>query len=111
MFDNDRAPSSAAYAAMIEALPKRTLPEVGLSSEHWFDDVVFNRLTKGQGLPYPGGKAVLVEFTAAVLPAAVASAPPRSPERRLAPVIAHPERYQPMWKDDSRAGLPARRCR
>ncbi len=98
MFDNDKAALERAFAAMIAALPAG-LPEVALSSEHFFDDVVFNRLKRGEGVPYPGGKAVLVEFNPQQLPL---SLPARLLDLRRAglhPVIAHPERYAATWKD------------
>jgi protein-tyrosine phosphatase len=105
MFDNDRAMLTAAFDAMKGPLAGAgAMPEVHLASEHWFDDTVFERLRAGQGLPYPsftaGKKAgILIEF-----------APERFPlnaHRRffdlhragLFPVIAHPERYQPVWSD------------
>jgi len=99
MFDNDKPALERAYAAMIETLPKEGVPEIGLASEHWLDDVVFNRLTSGAGLPYPGGKAVLVELDPQRYPIAL---PARLIDLRrsgLAPVIAHPERYAPTWND------------
>jgi protein-tyrosine phosphatase len=98
MFDNDKAALERAYAAMVEALPEG-LPQVGLASEHFFDDVVFGRLKSGQGVPYPGGKAVLVELSPHAFPIAL---PARLLDLRrsgLKAVIAHPERYQPTWKD------------
>ncbi len=98
MFDNDKAALERAFAAMVAVLPAG-LPEVGLSSEHYFDDVVFGRLKKGEGLPYPGGKSVLVELNPQQFPLAL---PARLLDLRragLKPVIAHPERYQPAWKD------------
>ena len=58
MFDNDARSLAAAYAATTGAIAHaHELPEVLLSSEHFFDDVVFQRLCTGQGLPYPGGHA------------------------------------------------------
>jgi protein-tyrosine phosphatase len=98
MFDNDKAALERAFAAMIDAMP-HGLPEVALSSEHFFDDVVFGRLTRGEGAPYPGGKAALVEFNPQQFPVAL---PARLLDLRRAgiqPVIAHPERYAPTWKD------------
>lgn len=98
MFDNDKPRLEAAFASMCQKLPEG-LPEVHLASEHWFDDIVFERLVTGQGLPYPGGRALLVEFNPQAFPL-------RLPERLMdlrrmgtMPVIAHPERYQPVWKD------------
>jgi protein-tyrosine phosphatase len=101
MFDNDRATLERGYEVMVKALDPAGLPELGLSSEHFLDDIVFQRLTKGEGVPYPGGKAVLVEFPSQVLPAKVDA---RLFDLRcggLLPVIAHPERYQPVWRDSA----------
>ena len=75
------------------------LPEVALASEHFFDDVVFGRLKSGAGVPYPGGKSVLIELSTSQFPIAL---PARLLDLRrsgLKPVVAHPERYQPAWKD------------
>lgn len=100
MFDNDRASLERAYEAMGPVLQgQRDLPAVHLSSEHFFDDVVFGRLTHGMGLPYPGGHSVLVELNPQQFPIAL---PARLLDLRragLKPVIAHPERYAPAWKD------------
>ena len=114
MFDNDRAALQAAFEAMGPHLAGAPdLPAVFLSSEHWFDEIVFTRLLQGEGLPYPDlapaapagaptrKRGVLVELPPQAFPAKV--------ERRffdlgragLRPVLAHPERYQPVWKDDT----------
>jgi protein-tyrosine phosphatase len=98
MFDNDKPALERAYAAMLETLPK-DLPETSLASEHFFDDVVFGRLKSGAGLPYGAGKSVLVELNPQQFPIAL---PARLVDLRragLKPVIAHPERYAPAWKD------------
>jgi protein-tyrosine phosphatase len=109
MFDNDRAALQAAFERMQPYLVTPDLPEVFLASEHFFDEVVYARLVQGDGLPYPdlskGGagtrkRGVLVELAPHAFPAMI--------ERRffdlgragLRPVLAHPERYQPVWKDD-----------
>jgi protein-tyrosine phosphatase len=99
MFDNDRPAIERAFAAMLPSLSgDRTLPAVYLGSEHFFDDVVFARLLRGEALPYPS-RAVLVEFGRAF--------PIRAQHRffdlrraGLVPVLAHPERYEPVWRDD-----------
>jgi len=75
------------------------LPEVHLASEHWFDDVVFERILTGHGLPYPGGRAVLVEFNPQAFPLRVAERLMDLRRKGTMPVIAHPERYAPVWKD------------
>lgn len=122
MFDNDRRALELAFAAMCPHLVGRDdLPDVHLSSEHFLDDIVFGRLVKGQGLPYPD----LGSGSAAAARGAAAPAGPRrtrgvlvevSPQgfpahlqhrffdlgrAGLRPVLAHPERYQPVWKDDA----------
>jgi protein-tyrosine phosphatase len=111
MFDNSREGIQAAFAAMQPALAADPrLPAVHLASEHFFDDVVFGRLVRGEGLPYsaypacpgnPPGKAALIEF-----------GPNRFPLRAqhrffdlqragIVPVLAHPERYESVWQDDA----------
>ena len=111
MFDNDRAALQAAFDAMKPHLAgDSALPSVHLASEHFFDEIVFARLIQGEGLPYPDvapagdpttrKRGVLVELPPTSFPVHI--------DRRffdlgragLRPVLAHPERYQPVWKDD-----------
>ncbi len=112
LFDNDRPTLERAFEAMRPhlAAATATLPEVHLASEHFFDDVVFGRLTRGEGLPYPPQAAVanagrprgvLVEFPAQAFPARVQHRFFDLRRAGLVPVLAHPERYHPVWTDDS----------
>jgi hypothetical protein len=71
LFDNAKTDLERAFHAMAIG-SESDMPEVGLSSEHYFDDIVFQRLMSGEALPYPGGKAVLVEFPTDAFPARVA---------------------------------------
>lgn len=99
MFDNDKAGIEAAYETMLAAVRDASgLPRVGLSSEHFFDDVVFARLMGGEALPYPGGKAVLIEFANEQLPVRLNDRLFDLRRRGIRPVIAHPERYAVAWK-------------
>jgi protein-tyrosine phosphatase len=123
MFDNDRGALTRAFEEMKRPLAVARsggpLPEVHLASEHFFDDVVFERIRRGEGLPYPS--------FAAPAPAVKSGWPgsaPRPPKRRVlvefaaerfpiqghnrffdlhrsgyVPLLAHPERYAPVWKD------------
>jgi protein-tyrosine phosphatase len=121
MFDNDRAALEAAYAAMLPVIDRArqggaSLPEVHLASEHFFDDVVFERLRQGAALPYPRLNDASVSDPASASPSArrpvlVELPPERFPLRLadrfldlrragLVPVLAHPERYAPVWADD-----------
>lgn len=99
MFDNDAAGLTAAFEATRAALgDARGLPALSLASEHFFDDQVFRRLVGGAGLPYPGGRAALVEFPARAFPVRVAERFFDLRVRGLRPVLAHPERYEAVWK-------------
>jgi protein-tyrosine phosphatase len=99
MFDNEKRDLEQAFEAMRPVLCESGLPEVGLGSEHYFDDVVFQRMMTGAALPYPGGKALLVEFPTEAFPARVADRFFDLRIKQLRPVLAHPERYRPVWKD------------
>lgn len=99
MFDNDKPQLTAAYASFSErARSEPGLPELGLASEHFWDDVVFSRIARGEALPYPGGHAILVEFSTERLPLGLVEQFFRMQVRGVRPVIAHPERYTPIWK-------------
>ncbi len=103
MFDNDKAGLECAFVAMQQTLSaaSATLPTVHLASEHYFDDIVFGRLMRGEALPYPGGKSVLVEFGATAFPLHVQHRLFDIRRVGLVPVLAHPERYEPVWRDDA----------
>ena len=99
MFNNTAATLLAAFELFRGRIPEDlVLPALELSCEHFFDDVVFRALMDGRGLPYPGGRSILLEFYATDFPLTI--------DHRLAdlrrygylPVIAHPERYEPLWK-------------
>lgn len=99
MFDNTRATIAAAFAGFLASLPNRDgLPALELSSEHYFDDIVFRRLLDNEGLPYPGGRAVLLEFYGIDFPPMVQERLFDLRVHGLLPVVAHPERYQCLWR-------------
>jgi protein-tyrosine phosphatase len=109
MFENDKAALERAFSAMQPHLAAAVargdaLPEVHLASEHFFDDIVFRRLTRGEGLPYPPEGVAL---RSALVELSVQTFPVRIPERLVdlkragvRIVLAHPERYRPVWADD-----------
>jgi protein-tyrosine phosphatase len=103
MFDNDRPGLERAYAAMQPILEStsESLPAVHLASEHFFDDVVFGRLLRGEGLTYPGGKSALVELGHGPFPLRLQHRFFDLKRAGIAPVLAHPERYEPVWRDDT----------
>lgn len=98
MFDNDRAGLEQAFADFLPVLEGRAVPEVALASEHYFDDVNYERLITGDALPYPGGRAALLEFYEIDFPPLIEQKLFDLRRRRLLPVIAHPERYRKFWE-------------
>ncbi len=98
MFDNTAADLKAAFERMQPHLQGEELPEVALSSEHYFDEIVFARLMEQQALPYPGTRAVLLEFYEIDFPPSIEHRLFDLKQRRLTPVIAHPERYRCIWR-------------
>ncbi len=99
LFDNDVSQLRRAYAmAEPEVARHDTSPRTALSCEHYFDDVVVARLLGDQALPYPGGRAVLLEFYDVDFPLAVDHKLAELRRHGLLPVIAHPERYQIVWR-------------
>jgi protein-tyrosine phosphatase len=103
MFDNAADELRRAFGSFTAVLPKAPdLPEVSLACEHYFDEVVFERLLGGSGLPYEGGRAVLLEFYDMDFLPAVARRLFDLRRRRMTPVIAHPERYRSLWKSHDR---------
>jgi protein-tyrosine phosphatase len=99
MFDNTPATIQQAFEAFKSSVaPGLGLPELAVSSEHYFDDVVFERVMSGAGLPYPGGRAVLLEFYQIDFPLMIQNRLADIRRRGMLPVIAHPERYQCLWR-------------
>lgn len=99
LFDNTKEALVAAYERTLPAVEAaKGVPRVSLSSEHYFDETVFRRLMSGEGLPYPGGRAVLLEFYEVDFMPAIADRLFDLRRMKLTPVIAHPERYRCFWR-------------
>jgi protein-tyrosine phosphatase len=98
MFDNEKQGLTAAFEQFTPLLAGRNVPAVELSSEHYFDERVYNRLLSGEALPYPGGRAALLEFYEIDFPPIIEQRLFDLRRRRLLPVIAHPERYRKFWE-------------
>lgn len=100
LFDNSAEQLRVAFERMRPALIGDDVPRTDLSSEHYFDDVVFGRIMADDGLPYPGGRAVLLEFYESDFPYSIDRCfSELRLKKRLVPVIAHPERYQRIWRE------------
>jgi protein-tyrosine phosphatase len=121
LWENDKKSLERAFLAMKPHLEEAAargarLPAVHLSSEHFFDDVVWGRLTRGEALPYPPLPPIgevssaaapskpgfaLVEFPTQAFPVRVAERLVDLKRAGLRIVLAHPERYRPVWTDDA----------
>ena len=99
MFENRRPGLEEAFAAFrSEVGEDARLPELELSAEHHCDSLFLELFEAGQILPYPGAHAVLVEFPNEALPVAFDRFAFRLARKGLKPIIAHPERYVPLFK-------------
>jgi protein-tyrosine phosphatase len=99
MFNNTASMLREAFEKlMLEVRSDESLPTVELSCEHFFDDVVFAKLMDRAGLPYPGGHSLLLEFYTSDFPLTIDHRLADLRRRGYLPVIAHPERYEPLWK-------------
>jgi protein-tyrosine phosphatase len=109
MFDNDKNGLERAFGAMQPVLSGKDLPAVHLASEHFFDDVVFGRMMRGEVLAYPSlGSSRGVRRPILIEVSGQGPFPVRLQHRffdlrraGLVPVLAHPERYEPVWRDDT----------
>jgi protein-tyrosine phosphatase len=110
MFENDKSRIEAAYAAVVAALPS-DVPATQLASEHFFDDTVYGRLLAGEAVPYPrpadapanprAKRSILVEFSTQGFPVRLDHRLVDLGRKGLRMTVAHPERYRPVWENDS----------
>jgi protein-tyrosine phosphatase len=99
MFENRRAGLMDAFAALQQLVAgDDTLPQLDLSAEHHCDALFLELFEAGELLPYPGGHALLIEFPNEALPVAFDRLAFRIARKGLRAIIAHPERYVPLFK-------------
>lgn len=102
MFENRRVGLEQAFASFSQlaaALPD--MPALGLSAEHHCDAVLLDLMREDGLLPYPGARAILIEFGYESLPIAVEQVLFKLALKRLRPIIAHPERCAPLFRKTS----------
>jgi protein-tyrosine phosphatase len=75
------------------------MPELGLGAEHFCDDVFWERLQQGRALPYPGDAAALLELPPERIPLGLDARLFQMNVRGIRPVLAHPERYAPLFRN------------
>jgi protein-tyrosine phosphatase len=99
MFENRRPGLEAAFGELEGLLDGMDdLPERGLGAEHYCDDVFWRLFQDGEALPYPGGKAALVEFHYEVWPQRIERVFFKMKLAGVLPVLAHPERYAALHR-------------
>jgi protein-tyrosine phosphatase len=98
MFENRKAGLQMAFDVAARQLEGADVPELGLASEHFLDDVFWSLFAQKQVLPYPGENAILIELHPERWPNGLTQRFFEMQLRGLRPVIAHPERYAPLAK-------------
>jgi protein-tyrosine phosphatase len=89
MFDNDAQGLRAAFAAFETlAQTQSGLPELALSAEHHCDAALLDLINTDGLLPYPGGRALLIEFAYDSLPVGIERIAFQFALKGLRPVIA-----------------------
>ena len=103
--------SSASRASRQAARGSRGMPELVLGAEHFCDDRFWGLFERGRTLPYTGGKALLLELPPERMPLGLDERCFRMQVRGVRPVLAHPERYAPLFarpRADRAAGRAGR---
>jgi len=99
MFENRKPELTRAFEDFVRLTADVPgMPELGLGAEHFFDDVFWQLHSRGEALPYPGGRATLVEFPSSSFPMKVGERFFEMNVRGIRPVLAHPERYDPLLR-------------
>ncbi len=99
MFENDADDLRLRFEALdasLSTLPN--LPDRALGAEHFFDDVLWARIERGEFLPHPGGSAVLIELHPQLIPLGLEQRLFELKLKGMAPLLAHPERYRPFFR-------------
>lgn len=101
----------AAHALLSDALATAgTDLSLGLAAENFWDHIFFDRLRDGSFPRYDGGRAFLFEVTPNELPARFEDTIFHISTKGFFPVMAHPERYAPFWRDLDRLDRLGKRC-
>ncbi|HKE14764.1 MAG TPA: CpsB/CapC family capsule biosynthesis tyrosine phosphatase [Kofleriaceae bacterium] len=88
----------AAHRSVTEALAADRIGlRLALAAENMWDSTLFARIQSDAIPSYDDGRAFLVEFVPSHLPPTLFQSVFDLRRRGRLPVIAHPERYQPLW--------------
>ncbi len=107
MFENNKPGLEQALAQFRQDTEHTSgMPDTGLGAEHFFDDVFWSLFQNNGAVPYPGGKAMLVELPDQAIPLGTSQRMFEMRVKGIRPVLAHPERYRPLFKkSDELEGL------
>jgi protein-tyrosine phosphatase len=94
----------------ISAARRPTTPALHLAAENMWDDVFFERSQRDAVPSYDRGRAFLFELRPVELPIGLLDHLFRMRTAGWVPVLAHPERYEPLWDDDALADRLAAAC-
>jgi protein-tyrosine phosphatase len=100
----------AAALAAVERARKPEHPTLRLGAESMWDDVFIRRVAEDQIPYYRDTVAFLVEVPPPLFPPGMVDVMFKLRLRRKVPVLAHPERYQPLWDNDELARSLRRVC-
>jgi len=108
--DNRRSfltPHFENFAKSIDGHPG--MPQISLGAEHYFDETFFELLKENELLPYDGSdRALLIEFPYDSIPVNAERELFSLSVRGFTPLIAHPERYFPLYNSSRGAETLAR---
>lgn len=88
-----------ATLTQLEAVRKPHHPTLRLGAENMWDDVFFGRIADSSFPHYAGTKAFLIEIPPPLMPPGMLQQLFKFRRAGKVPVLAHPERYQPLWDD------------
>lgn len=96
MFPNEPGALREAFGRFASARPERSLT---LGGEHFVDDVLFDRMGRGDVLAY--GRGLLVELPPRAFPMGLEQFVFAVTRSGRVPVLAHPERYAPFFEEST----------
>ncbi len=94
----------------VERCRRPNHPTLRLGAENMWDDVFHARLAEGTIPTYRDTRTFLVEIMPALLPPAMIDHLFRLRMAGHVPVLAHPERYEPLWDDEALARSLRAQC-
>lgn len=98
MFENHKAELEQRFAQFTaDAQQASDLPQLVLGAEHFCDERFWMLFERGEVLPYTGSKALLLELPPDSIPIGLGERCFRMQVRGVRPVLAHPERYGPLF--------------